>query len=175
MNLTDILNDKTLKGKAKAKKLVDGIVSGNLSLADIEKVVASLDDKQLAVVLQAIEEITNKGLKKLDSSYLDLAEKYILSDSNAVKREASRIVGNLAKEYPDKLDPAIKLLMKNIDDDSTVVRWGSAYALAKIVELDKYANSDLYDKLSKISDKETENGVKNQYVNALKKAAKKRK
>lgn len=175
MNLLDILNDKTLKGKAKTKKITDLIVSGKLSLADIEKVLKSIDDKQLAVILQAIEEITNKGLKKLDSSYLSLAEKYITSDSNAVKREASRIVGNLAKDYPDKLNSAIKSLMKNIDDDSTVVRWGSAYGLSRILEAGDHATSELYDKVKQISAKETDNGVKNQYVKALKQADKKRK
>lgn len=55
--------------------------------------------KHIAIILEAIEEITNKKLKQVDSSCIAFAEKYILSDSNSCKREASRIIGNLAEQY----------------------------------------------------------------------------
>jgi len=106
----------------------------------------------------------------LDSEYISFAKKFILSDNNSCKREASRIVGNLAKHYPSKLDSVIQSLLENTDNESTVVRWGSAYALSRIIELNEFSNTSLFDKLSNICDSEEETGVKNQYIKSLKKA-----
>ena len=81
----------------------------------------------------------------------------------------------MAAQYPDLLDEAIECLMKNTSDEGTVIRWAAAYALSRIVILDRYAKSDLYDRLLAVCDREEDNGVKNQYLKALKKAAKIRK
>lgn len=175
MNLYDVLNDSSIKSKAKKKKIVDAIIGGDLTLDRIEKLIGSLNDEQLTIILEAIEEITKKGLKKLEADYIPLAEKYIASGSVKVKEEASKIVGNLAEDYPDKLDSAIKTLIRNINDSSTDVRAGSAYGLSKIVELGKYASSNLYNIVGKIGDEETDKMIKKQYKKALKKADKKRK
>lgn len=175
MNLIEILNDKSLKGTEKRSKVISGIVENNLSLNEIDSVSNSLNDKQIAVILEAIEEITNKKLKQLDSSYIEFVEKFILSENNSCKRESSRVIGNLAEQYPKELESAIKSLLQNTNDESTVVRWGSAYALSRIIVLSEFSNTDLFIVISDICDKEQENGVKNQYIKALKKASKTRK
>jgi len=43
-----------------------------------------------------------------------------------VKREASRVVGNIAHLFSDDLETAIHSLMENTKNDGTVIRWGSA-------------------------------------------------
>jgi hypothetical protein len=65
--------------------------------------------------------------------------------------------------------------MGNTKNGSTVIRWGSAYALSKIIQIPKYANSELYEILTDLCMQEQENGVKNQLLNGLKKAKKLRK
>ena len=45
--------------------------------------------------------------------------------------------------------------------------WGSAYALSRIILLEEYRNTDLYEELVIICDNEQENGVRNQYLKAL--------
>lgn len=175
MNLYDVLNDHSIKSKAKRKKIVDAIIGGDLTLDGIVKLIGSLNDEQLTIILEALEEITRKGLKKLEPNYLVIAEQYISSGSAKVKEEASKIVGNLAGDYPDKLDSAVKALIRNINDSNTDVRAGSAYGLSKIVELKNYAGSNLYNIVGKIGDEETDTMIKKQYKKALKKAGKKRK
>ena len=81
----------------------------------------------------------------------------------------------MAAQYPDLLDDAIERLMKNTSDEGTVIRWAAAYALSRIIVLDRYAKSDLYDRLVAICDREEDNGVKNQYLKALNKAVRIRK
>lgn len=93
-----------------------------------------------------------------------------MSSDNSCKREASRIIGNLACRYPKEVHDAIPSLLENTKAEGTVVRWGSAYVLARIVVLEEYRNTDLYDRLVSICENEQENGVKNQYLKALKKA-----
>ncbi len=74
----------------------------------------------------------------------------------------------MAHLYPDELGVAIEALLKNTSVSGTVVRWGSAYALARIIVLERYRNSDLVNTVRDIYEAEQENGVRNQYAKALK-------
>ncbi len=171
MNLIEILTDKSLKTTEKRAVIISAIVNDSISLNEIINVSHSLNEKHIAIILEAIEEITNKKLKQVDSSCIAFAEKYILSDSNLCKREASRIIGNLAEQYPKELDSAIKNLIQNTNSESTVIRWGSAYALSRIIVLSEFLNTNLFKEISDICDREQENGVRNQYLKALKKVS----
>lgn len=122
--------------------------------------------------MEAIEEISNKGLTALSLDYLEFAKKYISSKENSCKRESSRIVGNLASKFPQAVRDCIPALLDNAKDDGTVIRWSSAYALSRIILLEEYSNTELYEELVSICDKEQENGVRNQYLKAFKKIKK---
>ena len=174
MVLLELFQDKTLKATQKRKVIIDALVKKELSIEDVKKSCDILKDKELAIILEAIEEITNKGYMEADIKYLLFAQDYILSHHNAIKRESSRIIGNLAVQFPDNLENAINCLIENTRHEGTVVRWGSAYALSRIIVLPQFANTALYETLMSIAEKETESGVKNQYVKALKKAKKQR-
>ena len=175
MNIVELLKDKSLKGTERRQVVVNMIVAGELTVDEMAAMSASIGEKQVATVLEAVEEVSNKRLRSLDAVWLQWAKPYISSENNSCRREASRIVGNMAAQYPDLLDEAIERLMKNTKDEGTVIRWAAAYTLSRIVVLDRYANSDLYDRLVAICDREKDNGVKNQYIKALNKAAKLRK
>ena len=135
----------------------------------------ALYEKQIASILEAIEEISNKGLAQLSSRYLLFAIPYITSENNNCRREASRSVGNMAAQYPDMIEEAISPLLDNSPNGGTVIRRAAAYALSRIITTDRYAQSELYDKLTDISNKEEDNAIRNQYLKALKKASKVRK
>lgn len=168
MDVFEILNDKSIR-KLEARKLIaDSISDGSFSLTDFSGRAEQLNDKQTATFLEAIESVTGQKDSRLGVEYLKFVEKYILSDNNSCKREASRIVGNMAHLYPDELGVAIEALLKNTSVSGTVVRWGSAYALARIIVLERYRNSDLVNTVRDIYEAEQENGVRNQYAKALK-------
>lgn len=175
MDIISVMNDKALKGTKKRAAVIELIVSGSLNCEQIEAISTEINDKQMATILEAIEEISNKGLAQLSSRYLLFAIPYIKSENNNCRREASRIVGNMAAQYPDMIEEAISLLLDNTADKGTVIRWAAAYALSRILTTDRYAQSELYDKLTDISNKEEDNAIKNQYLKALKKASKIRK
>ena len=168
MDVFEILNDKSIK-KLEARKLIaDSISDGSFSLSDFSGRAEELKDRQTATFLEAVESVTGQKDSRLGVEYLKFVEKYILSDNNSCKREASRIVGNMAHLYPDELGVAIEALLKNTSVSGTVVRWGSAYALARIIVLERYRNSDLVNTVREIYEAEQENGVRNQYAKALK-------
>lgn len=100
MRLVDIFNDKSIKKIDARTMIIDGILQGNYTIEEIESVSQELKEKKIATILEAIEEISNKGLTALSLDYLEFAKKYISSKENSCKRESSRIVGNLASKFP---------------------------------------------------------------------------
>lgn len=57
--------------------------------------------------------------------------------------------------------------MENTKDKGTVIRWSSFYAFARIIVIPKYADRDLFNTLTKLCEKEEDNGVKNQLLSRL--------
>ena len=169
MDAITLLTQKDVKKIEVREQLVSAIADGSFSLEDFKSRAGELNDKQTATFLEAVEAVTGKKLRLLSADYLHFAEQYILSDNNSCKREASRIVGNMAADYPEELETAVSALLKNTVDSGTVVRWGSAYALARIIMLEHYRNSGLVQTVRDIYEVEEESGVKNQYNKALRK------
>lgn len=172
--MKDILNSKELNASKKQRTIEELIVCGKENTDSIISVAEELNDKHLAIVLSALESISRSHPDMVGQKGLDFAAKHIDSANNSVKREASRIVGNLCGFYSSIPDSAIRKLLDNTDDESTVVRWSSAYALSRIILTEKYISSDLVNRVENICEKEEDNGVKNQYLKSLKKIAKKK-
>ena len=170
MNITELLSDKNLKSIEKRKLLVSFLANETISIATLPQ----LNDKQTGIVLEAMEEISQKakGTPFINDHWLQFAEYHVSNDNNTLKREAARVIGNIAHSFPDSLDGVIPKLLQNAENESTVIRWSSGYSLGRIIQIPKFAKSDLFEILSKISENEQDNGVKNQYLVGLKKANK---
>lgn len=171
MNILIMLNDKSLKAIEKREIIIKALEEKNITIKEIAGLLNETDEKKSAIIFEAIEAVTSSNAQIAEIEWLRLAVEYILSPSNSIKREASRIVGNISHKFPNDLEKAIEKLLLNSKDQGTVVRWSSAYALSKIIVIPQYANSELFDKLTEICNHEDESGVKNQYVKALKKAS----
>jgi xylose isomerase len=170
MNIA-FLSDKNLKSIEKRKLIVSALLSEDLTIASLPP----LNDKQTGIVLEAMEEISQKEVAIIDESWLKFADNNVNSENNTLKREAARVTGNIAHKFPDKLENIIPKLLQNSENESTVIRWSSGYSLGRIVQIPKFANSDLFEMLSIIAENEQESGVKNQYLKGLKQAVKMRK
>lgn len=169
MKLVDVFHDKSIKKLDAKAMIIDGILNGSYTIEEIEATSQIIKENKLSAILEAIEEISNKRLLDLSQDYLEYAKKFISGKDNSCKREASRIVGNLASQYPQAVRDCIPALLDNAKADGAVVRWSSAYALSRIILLEDYRSTDLYGTLVSICEKEQENGVKNQYLKAFKK------
>lgn len=172
MTIKQIIDDKSVKHIEKRKAIIEGIINGSFDFSAVSAACSLLPEKKISLLLEAIEEVSRSKAFFLEEDYLKLSESYILSSDPSCKREASRIVGNLAAAFPENLDHAIAALMQNANDDGTVIRWASAYALSRIIIIPQYARGPLFEQISNLYEKEQETGVKNQYRKALKKAEK---
>lgn len=172
MTIQQIIDDKSVKRLEKRTAIVEEIISGNFDFSAVSADCSLLPEKKISLLLEAVEEVSRSKEFALEEEYLKLSEGYILSSDPSCKREASRIVGNLAAVFPEDLDHAISALLQNADDEGTVIRWASAYALSRIVIIPQYARGPLFEQVSLLYEKEKESGVKNQYGTALKKAGK---
>ena len=168
MDLHAMLNDKSVKTAEKRNKVADALKTGGITMDDVAAM--ELNDQQVGIVLEAMEAVTQSTPEVADEKWLSYAVGYIGAASNGIKREASRVVGNIAHLFPAQLSEAIGLLIENSKNPGTVIRWGSAYALARIILIPDYAKSSLLDIVISLADAEEENGVKNQYLKGIKKA-----
>ncbi len=172
MDIKSLLEEKILKAIEKRSEIINALQLKALGIDEIIAISEAIDDKKLAIIFEAMEAITRTQPEMATLEWLSFAENHIDSPSNSLKREASRVVGNIARLFENNLDGSIQKLLKNTNNEGTVVRWGSAYTLAKIIVLPHHANSPLFDTLKHICENETDNGVKNQYLKAIKKADK---
>ncbi|MCL2289003.1 MAG: hypothetical protein FWC33_07540 [Candidatus Bathyarchaeota archaeon] len=176
MNIVELLaNSADVKPVEKREVIAKAIQMKSVTIVDIQTARNVLNDKNLAIVFEAMEAVSGKYPELADLGWLIFVQGFVLSKSNSLKREASRIVGNIASMFPDDLETVMQYLMCNTKNESTVIRWGSAYALSRIIQIPKYANSAFYDVLTSLCVQEQETGVKNQLLNGLKKAKKLRK
>ncbi|MBN1263443.1 MAG: hypothetical protein JW991_03735 [Candidatus Pacebacteria bacterium] len=103
--------------------------------------------------------------------YIETLIEYVNFPLPRVKWGVPEAIGNLAKDYPDKVAEAMPNLIKNTTDDktnTTVIKWCSAYALTEIAKHNRKTRIQLLPIFEKIIKKEQNNGVKNVYIKALK-------
>jgi len=147
------LSNQVKQNKKLIKSVMEGLASGN----KVEK----------GVCAEVLEHVSlDKPEFAID--ILDTAVEYLNFDAPRVKWELARLVGNLAKKYPEKVTVAIPKLMVNTKDKGTVVRWSVAFALTEIAKSNSKIRPELIKKFNQIVKKEDNNGVKNVYLKALK-------
>jgi hypothetical protein len=89
-----------------------------------------------------------------------------------VRWEAASAIANLARRFPDRVAKAIPQLLANTKAEGTVVRWSAASALTEIARHNLASREELVPKFEAMTKKETNNGVRNIYIKALKSLAK---
>lgn len=160
MTIQQIIDDKSIKRLEKRKALIEGIINGSFDFSAISAACSFLPEKKHFPYTGSLGRSQPFQRVPLEEDYLNLSERYILSPDPSCKREASRIVGNLAAAFPANLDHAIDALLQNAEHDGTVIRWASAYALARIVLIPQYVRGPLFEQVSRLCEKEQENGVR---------------
>ncbi|HEX7320323.1 MAG TPA: hypothetical protein VF399_08200 [bacterium] len=117
--------------------------------------------------IEALEYVTQQD-PEFAENCLDFVIESLTDKAPRVKWEASRIIGNVAKRFPKEVSKAIPKLLENTMDKGTVVRWSAAFALTEIAKSNLGLQKELVNKFVEILAKETNNGVKNVYLKALK-------
>ena len=159
-----------IKPKEKQIKLVEIIIQKQISAQEFIDFFKSASDVDKGTCADVMKHVSGESPEIL-APYIDTLVEYINYKAPRVKWGVPEAIGNLAKNYPEKVEKAIPNLLKNTTDDkinTTVIKWCAAYALAEIAKYNPETRKQLLPVFSEIIKNEKNTGVRNVYANALK-------
>jgi hypothetical protein len=172
MTIEQVFQDKTIEAKGKVSVIGEWLINGDLPIDELVAYAEKQKAVDKATCIEAVEYATKKTPTIADENLLVYVTKALKDDEPRVKWESAKVIGNIAKLFPDQLDKCINSLLPNAEKAGTVVRWATAYALAEILKLKTENNKKLLPKIETLCEKEEDNGVKKKYIDALKKVKK---
>ena len=172
MTLENLFADKSLKSKAKVKQIGEWLLNDELPLDELLAFTDTQIGTNKASCIEGIEYATRKNPGIADETLLTFVTDALNEDEPRIKWESAKVIGNIAKQYPDHLGVSITNLLTNATHSGSVVRWATAFALAEILKLKTAQNKKLLPQVEQLSEKEEDNGVKKKYMDALKKIKK---
>ena len=170
MTIEQVFGDKTIKAKGKVSTLGEWLINNQLPMEELLAFADKQKATDKATFIEAIEYATKKAPAIADENVLAYVTKALKEDEPRVKWESAKVIGNIAKLFPAQLSQPTKYLLANAENNGTVVRWATAYALGEIVKLKTELNKTLLSKLDTLYHKEEDNGVKEKYFDAIKKS-----
>ncbi|AWA31020.1 hypothetical protein HYN48_13525 [Flavobacterium magnum] len=170
MAIDDLLKDKTKKTKEKTETISKWLLEGSLPTDELIVFAEKTTDSEKATCIEAVEYATKQNPKIADETLFLFAIEMLHQKAPRIKWESAKIIANIAYAFPEKLSIAVEKLLVNSGHTGTVVRWATAYALGEILKLNTNLNESLLPKLESLLEKETQNGVKKKYSDALKKS-----
>lgn len=172
MNIADLLNDKSLKPKAKTETLGSWVHENKITVDELIDFAKNAKDPAKATCIEALEFVTKQTPTLANRNCFDFASESLQSKSPRVKWESARVIGNTSQLFSDNLSVAISNLLVNTEHEGTVVRWSAAFALGEILKLKTKLNIELIPAFEAIMDREEKNSIKKIYLDAIKKAKK---
>jgi hypothetical protein len=155
------------KPKERVTLLTENIKSDNKLFDELIEVFKTGSDVEKGACADVMQQVS-KSHQEIVFPYLDLLIEYINYKAPRVKWGVPESIGNLAQKYPAEAARAIPHLLRNTKEESTVVRWCAAFALAEIVKYNIEARNELAPLFKRFLEEEKNNGVKNVYVKAIK-------
>ncbi len=164
--IKEILQSK-IKPKEKISLLAKEIKKDKKFIGEIVGYFESASAGEQGHLIESLE-YASQDKPEIIAPYADFVLAHLGDEAPRVKWEAARIIANLSGKFSNKTQKAIPGLLKNTEDKGTVVRWSAAFALCEIAKNNLKAAKALLPKMKKLAKKETNNGVKNVYIKALK-------
>lgn len=172
MTIEQVFQDKTLKAKGKVATIGEWLINEELPVEELLAYSEKHQGTAKATCIEAIEYATKKFSAIADENLLDYLTRALKDDNPRVKWESARVIGNIAKLFPTRLDKTIKNLLLNAEHSGTVVRWATANVLAEILKLRTENTKTLLPKIEALCEKEVDNAVKKKYLDAIRKVKK---
>lgn len=169
MTIEILIRDKTKKLKEKTEIISKWLLDYSLPIEELILFAEKKNDTEKATCIEAIEYATKLNPKMADESVFSFITEMLGEKAPRIKWESAKVIGNIAHIFSERLDVVIEKLLINSQYDGTVVRWATAYALGEILKLKTTHNQSLLPAMEKLCEKETENGVKKKYLDAIKK------
>ena len=173
MQVSEIINDKSLKAKQKTEILGKCLVDNRIKMQDIIEFALTAKESAQATCIEALEFATRQNPDIANKQVLQFVSQTLTAKAPRVKWESAKVIANTAHLFTDILKDAIKNLLLNSEHEGTVVRWSAAFALAEILKLNTKYNKDLLPAIETIMNREEKNSIKKIYLHAIKIATQK--
>ncbi|MGE5479839.1 MAG: HEAT repeat domain-containing protein [Chloroflexota bacterium] len=168
MDFQTFFKDKSLKPKEKTEALSEHISNNPGQIARLVEFARAAKDPIKATCIEALEFVTQSKPGLVDRPTFDFIVESLGGKAPRVKWESAKVIGNAARNFPDKLEEAVAALLTNTEHDGTVVRWSAAYALGEIAKLKTPLNEELLPAIDAILAREEKNSIRKVYEKALK-------
>lgn len=172
MDIAALLNDKTLKPKAKTEILSQMLLGQQLTTEELVTFATGAKEPAQATCIEALEFATKQTPSIADLNSFQFVTRSLKAKAPRVKWESAKVIGNTAHLFTSHLDEAIHHLLVNTEHPGTVVRWSAAFALGEIYKLKTAHHDDLKAAFDAICSSETKNSITKIYLAAIKKAQK---
>ena len=164
--IVDILQSKR-KLKEKVDLLVKNIIKNKELFEELIEILKKGTDVEKGTCADVMKHVT-KDKPEIAAPYINEMIEYINYKASRVKWGIPESIGNMAQKFPQEIEKAVPKLLINTKEESTVVRWCAAFALSEIAKYNPKLQKELISQFNKILKKETNNGVRNVYLKALK-------
>ena len=171
-NLDQILNDNTIKAKAKVSSISQLLIDGKLSIQQLIDAAINENDTNKATIIESMEYASKMKADIINEKGFEFVIASLKSEAPRVKWESAKVIANTAHLFPKMLKKAISNLLDNAEHSGTVVRWSAAGALSKIIQCKTAINKELIPAIEAIEKSEEDNAIKKIYQQGLKKATK---
>ena len=165
--LKEIIESKR-KSKEKVSLIVEEVRKDKKLFKELMKILETGSDVEKGTCADAMKHITKEN-PEIALPYIDKIINYINHKVTRVKWGVPESIGNIAQKFPKEVEKAVPKLLINTKEESTVIRWCAAFGLTEIAKSNTKLQKNLTEKFSDILKKESNNGVKNVYIKALKK------
>jgi len=165
--LKEIIESKR-KSKEKVSLIVEEVRKDKKLFKELMKILETGSDVEKGTCADAMKHITKEN-PEIALPYIDKIINYINHKVTRVKWGVPESIGNIAQKFPKEVEKAVPKLLINTKEESTVIRWCAAFGLTEIAKSNTKLQKNLIEKFSDILKKESNNGVKNVYIKALKK------
>ena len=172
MTIDELFKDKTSKAKEKVTILAQWLSEGKINSGELISYAITAKDAVKASCIEALEYVTKQDPTIGTEEVLAFATNSLTEKAPRIKWESAKVIGNIAQNYPNKLEAAIGHLLENTEHEGTVVRWSAAFALGEILKLKTALNSTLLPALEAISERDDKNSIRKIYLDAIKKTKK---
>lgn len=169
MDIQELLNDKNLKAKPKTEALCKWFLNNPENVNDIIAIAKVSKDPIKATCIEGMEFATRTSSQIASAAWLDFVSETLTEKAPRVKWESAKVIGNIAHQYPDKLEKAVINLLNNSEHSGTVVRWSAAFALGQILQTKTPLKKDLISAIESICKREEKTSIRKIYLEALKK------
>jgi len=172
MQIEELIKDKSKKPKEKTELISTWLVSRALPLDELLAFASGQKDPAKASCIEAIEYATRQDVSLADRDVLDFVSQALTEKAPRIKWESAKVVGNIARLFPEHLAAATANLLKNTQHDGTVVRWSAAFALGEILKLKTAGHRELLSEIQAICTREEKNSIRKIYLDAIKRSEK---